>query len=105
MFLVFMNKTQILLFALGLGMDKKKKNHSLYDANENGPYKNALVPGTTKAIYYCGILTFGRMAVTLALFLPTAECPWAFKSAKFINLLIRFLCAPLPSFSLLRCRL
>ena len=45
------------------------------------------------------------MAVTLALFLPTAECPWAFKSAKFINLLIRFLCAPLPSFSLLRCRL
>ena len=38
------------------------------------------------------------MAATLTLFHPTAECPWAFKSAKVINLLIRFLCAPLPSF-------
>ena len=77
----------------------RKKNHSLYDANENGPYKiPLLLPGTTKAIYYCGILNFGRMAVTLALFLPTAECPSAFKSAKLINLLIRFLCAPFPSF-------
>ena len=76
-----------------------KKNYSLYDANENGPYKiPLLLPGTTKAIYYCGILNFGRMAVTLALFLPTAECPSAFKSAKLINLLIQFLSALFPSF-------
>ena len=77
----------------------RKKNHSLYDANKNGPYKiPLLLPGTAKAIYYCGILHCGRMAVTLALFLPTAECTSAFKSAKLINLLIRFLCAPFPSF-------